>query len=208
MNESPPFQITRHAMERYCERVDPGLPLGQIRDPKTAMNDAKIAMERGFASALVLDVRTNDGHEQRRIERPYPCVLVCKPDAGSLVISTVLGPNETILAEDEEIFAAYAGTIRDGLERGTLDALSTRKPRAAETTEEFVRRHVAAQIEANMDARLKKAARVGLTAAVDAVKVLQRLALTDQEAAFEVEMLRGKFPMVFDVIERREEIAR
>lgn len=110
----------------------PGIPAAE------AMAD----LRRLAPSSTELPETTHAGQSQRRIESPFPCVLVCKHEDDTIVVVTVLGPNETLSAADQETIAAWEQYIGSAFVRKVMNSDTPAKRETKAEREDRTRRMV------------------------------------------------------------------
>ena len=74
------IRITTHAAEQYRKRIDRMIPMNEV---------VSLLTERAACAAHLKD-KTLLGHEQWRIDEPYPCVLVIKRDRDQPIVAVVV----------------------------------------------------------------------------------------------------------------------
>ena len=85
------IRITTHAAEQYRKRIDQTMPMNEV---------ISLLTERAALAAHLKD-KTPLGHEQWRIDGPYPCVLVIKRDRDRPVVAVVVTVLEIERAPDD-----------------------------------------------------------------------------------------------------------
>jgi hypothetical protein len=105
--------ITDHAIERYVERVFPALPLKEVANLPAVLFETRRILETFAPRSTAIRARTHAGQEQRRLDRPKPCTLVCKHDPGAIAVVTVLGQDDTLTEVDEEIVESWERFLSD-----------------------------------------------------------------------------------------------
>ncbi len=132
------YLITDHAIERYVERVHPALPLKDVQNLPSVLFETRRILETFAPRSAAIREKTRAGQEQRRLDRPKPCVLVCKHDPGAIAVVTVLGPEETLSEADEEIAEQW--------ERFLVESFVEKTKRSAKCSHEQTKRPVVRQV--------------------------------------------------------------
>lgn len=167
------FVITHHAAERYVERIEPSL----------SFSEAKGALERRCPDAARLKGRTLLGHEQWKLGKPHPCVLVVKRDSGATrpIVVTVLDvPAEGL--DGEWIQEVIRASIDDRKARMTPAQQKT-LPQTGQALLQSVAAQAADRVRTLLDERLVEIERWadGLAANVDAKKAEALLAAEEEK---------------------------
>lgn len=129
------FDITDHAVKRFIARVS----------PKSDFYTAKGKLQMLAPISTPLKERTWRGQELRQIAAPL-CQLVCIREERTIVVKTVLGPNEIGNEYDDDLIEAFTRVANDTI-------FGEMKPHM---TKGEIRRIIAEHVENTIDERLDR----------------------------------------------------